>query len=121
MAECAPWAAGVRRVLPVVLDLVQVRVADSCVCDLDMDVLLSNRAPVKGPGHQVARVVVSCIAHRVALAKVCCGALVEGLGQLLKGDVPCRASPGLRSSYLAGNLTAADSYAPAMKRHHIAI
>ena len=63
--------------------------ADASIGNLDADVLLSYGPPVKSPGRHVARVVLSCIPNCIATAKLCCGALVQSFGQLLKAKIAC--------------------------------
>ncbi len=86
----SPWDHGELGVAPLVLDLVEVRVADASIGDLDADVLLSYWPPVEGPGRQVARVVLGGVSYCVAAAELGCGALVQSLGQLLEAEVACR-------------------------------
>ena len=82
----SPRHHGEHRAAPLVLDLVQVAVADARMRDLNAHITGAYRPAIKGVGRKHARFVKRRITHAVVGGLVAPGRAAEHGGEFRKGD-----------------------------------
>ena len=80
------------RASPLILDLMQIAVADAAVDDLHEHISRARWPTLKPPRLEGVTLVFHCYAEALAFALCRLALLGEGLGQLRKADITCRAT-----------------------------
>ena len=90
-----PWHHGIHSIMPLILDLMKVRVTDAAMGNLHVDIILLQATTVKAERCQVTTVVTSSPCKGIALSILLASLAFQGCRQLLKTDAVCTIVTGL--------------------------